>query len=291
MVAGGTGTAWGGDVAIQVDGKIVVTDGDTLSRYQPDGRIDRTFGEDGRVETDLDWTEFGAAVLAVQDDGKLVVASSAGRSGQSDFAVARFLRDGERDRSFGDNGRVLTDFGGKFEGVEALAIQRDGKLVAAGDSSPPAGESEFAVSRYLPDGRLDESFGNGGKMLTSFGDGLAEVYAVALSAEDGEIVVAGDRTRDDDTVYEFAVARYLRDGRMDPDFGRQGKVATSLSGWDTAYAVVVHRDGKITVGGTWQWSQPCGEDCESFGDAFAVARYLLDGSLDLSFGEPRPTAE
>jgi len=260
--ASGGGTASGGDVAIQRNGKIVVTDGDGLARYRADGRLDRAFGAYGRVQTGLDWQNFGAPVLALQSDGRIVVAGSLNRRpGRSDFAVARFLQNGENDPSFGNNGRVITHFGGKFEGGTGLVVQRDGKLVAAG------GTWKYGVSRYMPDGRLDESFGNSGKVMARF-DGDAEP---SIASQDGKIVVAGNTIRSDG-VGEFALGRYLQDGQLDADFGQQGKVITKLS-WDSsASAVVTQRDGKIIAGG------------ETSTGAFAIVRYLSDGSLDRSFG-------
>jgi len=275
-VTAGAGAA---DVAVQADGKIIVTDVDLgLARYLPEGRLDPSFGNRGRVGTHFtSKTSGSASELAVQGDGKLVVAGSAGKDGSnSDFAVARYLPDGRLDPAFGSGGRVLTDFGRRGQEVVGLALQRDGKIVAVGEA-----DLDYALVRYLPDGRLDHTFGSGGRVLASLGGGFVSALSVQ---SDGRIVVTGSSYRSDEAGYKFALDRYLPDGRLDPGFDRDGRVATSLSGWDSAYAAAMQRDGKIIAGGTWSWSYSCGDNCETDKDAFALARYLPDGRLDPSFG-------
>src|SRR5438876_1187397 len=151
----------GGDgaraLALQADGRIVVAgsssaggfgSGFALARYNPDGSLDPSF-RGGRVVTSFaDRDE--ASALALQADGKIVVAGFSDAGGRQDFALARYNPDGGLDLSFGSGGRVLTDFGGDDEAA-ALALQADGKIVVAGFSDA-GGFALAALVRYNPNG-------------------------------------------------------------------------------------------------------------------------------------------
>lgn len=263
---GGTDQAFA--LVVQPDGRIVAA-GRTgsnvgLARYNQDGDPDFSFGNNGRVSTNLGATEQASAV-ALQADGKIVVAGRTTANGNFDFLIGRYTIGGLLDSSFGTGGTVIMDFsGGSVDRAFALTIQPDGKIVVAGDS-----DANFALARYNPDGTLDASFGNGGKVITTFG-GADAASAVALQP-DGKIVVAGQS--DNGTSIDFALARYNPDGSLDTSFGSGGKVATNFTGGsdDAASAVAIQFDGKIVVAG----------DSEG---AFAVARYNPDGTLDTTFG-------
>ena len=144
------------------------------------GDLDPTFGNRGKVVSDLGaLEEANAAVL--QADGRIVVA---GRSGSSlpdaKLALARYEPDGTLDPLFGTGGKVLTTIGSNA-GAEALALQTDGKLVAAGFADE-GGSLRFAVARYEPGGILDSSFGGGGTVTTAVGDS-AVAHAVAVQPD------------------------------------------------------------------------------------------------------------
>ena len=160
-------------------------------------------------------------------------------SSDADFAIARYTADGNLDPTFGNGGKVETNFGSVDEGgfvrdseddARAVAIQRNGKIVVAGasDVSGRYGEKfccvrDFALVRYNPDGSLDQSFGTGGKLLTAFE--LDSLY-VNSYAEDvgidpnGRIVAAGGGGS------FFELARYNPRGELDGSFGNGGKVTT-----------------------------------------------------------------
>jgi len=184
---------------------------------------------------------------------------------------ARYNRDGSLDPSFGSGGKVLTDFGGfMHEEVLAVAVEPDGKIVAAGLSTPfaTARDFDFALARYNHDGSLDPSFGSGGKLLTDVGS-WSGAAGVALEPN-GRIVAAGGSGGD------FALARYNGDGSLDPSFGSGGKALTDFGGLlDGGNALTIEPNGKIVVAGI--------SDVGGSID-FALARYGRDGSLDASFG-------
>jgi len=148
------GSAEGTDVAIQADGKIVVAAGLLqLERYNPDGSLDNGFGV---VDTFPFSVSVGGHGLALQGDGKIVVAGEAGLAGEVDIGLARYNSNGTLDKSFSFDGLVTTNPGFMISQVGGVAIQPDGKIVAAGDVAPNSGgATNFFVTRYLGDaGRL-----------------------------------------------------------------------------------------------------------------------------------------
>jgi uncharacterized delta-60 repeat protein len=250
-----------------------------LARYTPDGTLDRRFGTGGKVLTGFGGAQsFARATsLAIRRDGKIVVAGwTVPLRLNNPFALARYTVSGKLDRTFGRKGRVLTYFGSRVECfASAVAISADGKVVAVGYCISFSGRvGLFALARYTARGRLDASFGRGGRVLTDFGARCcAEAARVAIQA-DGKIVVAGDASRR--TATDFALARYNANGSLDRSFGKGGRVVTKVGEGDSyAAAIVVQSDGKLVVAGR-AYVKPDG--------VFALARYSADGKLDPSFG-------
>jgi uncharacterized delta-60 repeat protein len=257
------------------------------------GSLDKMFGMRGEVTAQLGTAPSGlspesyAKGVAVQSDGKIVVAGAASNAADNtlDFAVTRYNIDGSPDVTFGAGGTgtaELTDFGGQATGRDVV-MQPDGKIVVAGDACDSSGANcRFALARYNTDGAPDSSFGNGGKLTTSFGGTNERGYALALETL-GKIVVAGISTG---TVFsQFAIAQYLPDGTLDPSFGVGGEVTTAFGAPQTgagAHDVAVQADGKIMAAG---WAQ-----ISTGAMSFAFARYNTDGSLDTSFGTGGQTA-
>ena len=272
----------GSAVGIQPDGKIIVAGGESpyfvLVRYNNDGTSDTSFGiaGDGIVTIVVD-AGSAAHAMAIQPDGKIIVAGSARLGiGHTDrFALARFTVDGRLDLSFAAGGTLTTAFPG-FDTANAwaVAVQPDAKIVAAGVAAGPGGS--VAVARYNSDGSLDRSFGTAGTTTTGVGTS-AEGFAVALQPG-GKIVVAGV-TIDDAAPrsVRWLLVRYDVDGNLDPSFASGGVVITQIGTSDSqAFGVAIQRDGKIVAAG------------EAFNATFdqsvALARYDRNGSLDTTFG-------
>lgn len=187
---------FGNDVAVQSDGKIVLV-GDTniaasaayVLRYNPDGTLDSTFGTGGKATVTIDSSDFSPTAVAVQSDGRIVVAGDSG----DNFAVARLNADGTLDSTFGTGGTVVTDFGGS-DRAEDVAVQSDGRIIVVGTHGNPLSgvqsENDFAVARYNSDGSLDITFGTGGKVTTDFAGDDDSADAVVVQS-DGRIVVGG----------------------------------------------------------------------------------------------------
>ncbi|MEU9160943.1 calcium-binding protein [Streptomyces sp. NPDC048424] len=203
--AGGAATAF--DVTTQADGRIVIAgragynypanaSDFALARYHFDGSLDTSFDGDGRVTTAFAEADVAGGVQ-VQSDGKIVAAGSSA----FDFALARYLPDGTLDGGFDGDGKVTTDFGtGTLDGSSDLALQPDGKIVAAGIS-----RSDFAVARYNVNGTLDSGFGTGGKVTTDVYFGFFDTASAVALQSDGKIVAAGN-TGDDRGLVRYQVA-------------------------------------------------------------------------------------
>ena len=311
LVAGQTRGAGGADFA--------------LARYHADGSLDRSFGDNGRVVTDINagsWDEIADA--DVLGDGRIVVAGTTGDTpyhgfgDHVDFVVARYRPDGSLDTSFGGDGVVVTDLGGRLGGSEpvdaadvaaAVSLAPGGKLVVAGWTGYVGG-ADVAVVRYNADGSLDESFGQGGVVKTNVypesddgeispsDDAAGDVYV----HPDGRILVGG-RARG-----EFLLIRYLPDGRIDRTFGRghgpdylppsedgeyggdpgdpgDGFVTTRFPGSNAGIVDFAVSGGRIVAAGSSVTSLTSGD--------FAVAVYdLRNGNSDRGFsGDGKTTID
>lgn len=243
------------------------------------GSIDQSFAGGKRL-VPMGAASDSAYATAVQPDGKIVVAGYAAGEHGGDFAITRLEPDGDLDVTFGDNGKVLTDFGGGFDIAYAVALQNDGKIVVAGMATMSGSGFDFAVARYNADGSPDTTFSDDGKTTTAVGTGLDAAYAVIVQAN-GRIVLGGEAFRSSipyDT--DFALVGYLPDGSLDTTFGAQGRVITPVragSGRDVIFALAVARDG-VTSGGAEKFYAVGGDN------DFAVARYTPNGQLDMTFG-------
>ena len=281
VLAAKSSSAFGNSVAAQPDGKIVVAgyanvsgvDQFALVRYNSDGSLDTSFNSNGKVTTAVGTGTCKGEGVALQDDGKIVVAGhSFNAAGQSCFTVLRYGTNGSLDTSFADSGKVVTSVA-KNGSADSLAMQGDGKIVAAGNSFIEGGNNDFGVVRYNANGTLDTIFNGTGKATADFGAHDLG-HSVAVHG-DGRIVVAGYTINEDKK--KGALACFKANGNLDTNFNGTGKVTTNFGGDGDAegQGVAAQSDGKTvvvgyaTVGGVQQ---------------FAIARYNTDGALDTSFG-------
>ncbi|MGH2705581.1 MAG: hypothetical protein ACRDJ4_10950 [Actinomycetota bacterium] len=261
------------DLALQPGGGILVAgdfDAFGVARYLPDGTLDSAFGSGGTATSFANQSTSGARALVVQDDGKIVAGGSALTSPTSSspvlFALARYLPDGSPDPSFGPDGTVTTGFGSDFAQIDDLALQADGKVVAAGTNI-----NEMAVVRYNPDGTVDDTFAGSGRLRVNFGVGTLGATGIAV-LPDGKLVISGS------TVDDVVLARLNPDGTEDTSFGRRGAAFLDFAcGEDRADDLVVEPNGRIVIAGSAGGAAP-GER------QFGAARLNPDGSVDTSFG-------
>jgi uncharacterized delta-60 repeat protein len=275
----GSGNDFGLSAAIQSDDKIVVSgysfnglnNDFAVVRYNSDGTLDNNFGTGGKVTTALG--SFGdlAYSMVIQSDGKIILAGYSDTTNSNFFGLVRYNSDGSLDATFGSGGIVTTHVGLSDDQCYSVALQSDGKIVAAGYSHN-GNDDDFALVRYNTNGTLDNTFDFDGIVTTPVGTSDEECYSVAIQP-DGEIVAAG---YDVNTFTEYAVVRYNSDGSLDNTFGSNGKVTTDIGvGGDDANEVVVQADGKILVAG----NSSNGSNYD-----FGLVRYKSDGSIDSTFG-------
>jgi len=322
----------GNATAIQSDGKILVAGSHEstecnsnnglssvydilLLRYNTNGSLDATFGNDGIASTDLGSND-GASAIAIQKDGKILVAGIIGNKGGDHplFVLIRCNTNGSIDTTFG-NGGIVTGDGSPGS---SIAIQNDGKILTVAqiyyENYP---EPPFYINnllRYNTNGSLDSTFGIGGIVTTTtvgpiaiqsdgkivmgnngnlirftingsldstFGIGgksttAKNIYATSLTIQkDGKYVMGGFIFKGSANGNDFALVRYNTNGSLDSTFGIGGIVSTSIDFSSIVYSIAIQSNGKIVVGGL------SGNDSVK---VFALARYTTNGSLDNTFG-------
>jgi len=266
-------------LAIQPDGKIVVAgwvrnaaNKDlAVARYTPAGILDPNFGSQGKVTLAIGTTNEEAAAIAVQPDGKLLLAGHLVDGGRKEMLVVRLTSAGGLDPSFDGTGAVRLTFGTGDQSAQAIALKPDGRILVAGDAKIGAGP-QFAVAALDASGALDAFFGQEGRVTTAIGD-LAEGRAIALHPR-GRFVVAG-RARSGGKI-DFAVAQYRADGSLDPTFGERGILHFPIGNKaDEAWATAIQPDGNVVLAGTTH----TGGDA-SFGIARLVVGTCGDGFVD-----------
>jgi uncharacterized delta-60 repeat protein len=184
------------------------------------------------------------------------------------------------DRSFGEKGAVLASLQGEPCDAQAMCVQPDGCVIVAGSVGPAGSASDIAVARFLPDGSLDEDFGDGGWAVIQIGGRRTVAHAVALQAN-GKIILAGESLDLENNRRDFILVRLKRNGHADAKFGGEGFLLTDFGGDSWANAVAIQDDGKIVAAGGWVASQESDLVRIEF---FALARYNKNGSLDDRFG-------
>ncbi|MEO5952215.1 MAG: S-layer homology domain-containing protein [Chloroflexia bacterium] len=278
-------------VAIQPDGKIVVAGvvqdqfggyKFVVARYTSQGFRDTSFGNNGFFVlcTDDFCQEPDRAVansVAIQPDGKIVAAGYVSASGGTNFLLVRLNPDGFEDNSFDGDGVLSTNFFGGNDEVRSVAIQSNGKIVAAGNAQVSGNNYDFAVARYNPSGTLDAGFSTDGKATIDYFGGDDGAYGMAIQS-DGKIVVAGSAYAGTSSNYDLAVARLTSTGSLDTSFSDDGIFSTNvgINGTiDEARAVAIQSDGKIVAAGY----APGGTSSNNF----ALVRLNVDGTPDGTF--------
>jgi len=265
-------------VALQPDGKVVLggysfVGGNTqfaVVRYKANGALDPSFNGTGKVTTTIG-TFSAINGVAVQSDGKVVAGGVTSSSGNQNFAVTRYLNNGQLDPDFGTGGIVTTTIGTGADVGFCMALAPDEKIVVAGFSDTASG-TDMAVVRYLGDGTLDTSFAGTGKVLVGLSPQDEYCYNVTVMP-DGRVVLTGARYVNS-SLFDTMTVRLNENGTLDTSFNGTGIVVSTIgTGNSNGSDVTVQPDGKTVVVG----------DAFNPTRDFFVTRYNVDGTFDTTF--------
>ena len=277
---------YGHAVAVQDDGKLVVvghlnipTNANDffVMRYNTDGSLDTSFGLDGIVTIDFGFYD-QAMIVAIQSDGKIIVASNSqvyDTPHPNAFAIARLNPDGTLDTSFDGDGKRLDEIRQSHDVITDLAIQNDGKIIAGGYSYYNYGmgqRADFAMVRYNQDGSLDTTFGTEGIVITSRGADYDGSFSTLLQP-DGKIILSGFSRYSCSVTDCPALIRYNSDGSLDTTFGVGGIVEEDFGVNAVLFDSVLLPDGRIVSSGY-----------STAAEGIVIIRHNSDGSLDTTFG-------
>jgi uncharacterized delta-60 repeat protein len=270
-------------MVVQPDGKIVVagwvahpSSGESdfgCVRFLPDGELDTAFGLNGHTTFSFHNSDIATSV-ALQPDGKIVVAGYTGSGNGVNFLVARFLPNGALDNTFGFSGFNVIDFMGGPDYASAVAVAPDGKIVIAGGAFNGVNQV-VGVARFGPDGIADTSFDLDAKQLVEFEPGATHAGTCVLVQPDGKIVAGGYVNGD------FILLRLNESGILDDTFGCQGgigggggvcdgKARVDMGGGDYAYGLARAPNGWLYLGGSRVIDGP---------SDFAIAQFTENGVL------------
>lgn len=275
-------------VAIQIDGKILTTgysstgssySSISLARVNPNGILDESFGDDGKVILPAIIDHDEALAIKIQNDGKIILGGYSsillanGTTINKVFTLIRFLENGQLDTSFGENGIVRQNLGntGLFR---TLKILDNGKILAAGDCFLNS-IYQFVIMRFNIDGSLDSTFGVNGIFHSEICGYSSRCRSMDLDTNNN-IILAGECSVNGlDNI--FAIMRVLENGILDTSFGIEGKKTISIGGVsDNCRSVLVQPDGKILLSGDTILS--------TGGLDFCIVRLNQDGNFDDAFG-------
>ncbi len=275
----------GTDVAVKPDGSILVlgrkSGSFAVSKYLSDGNLDGSFGNQG-----IRATSFGSAfdmpkAIAIAPTGKIISVGYAHDYAPvfgwlpSHAVISQLNLDGSIDTGFGAEGAIEIQVNDVGTYATSVVVQEDGKILVAGHSEPS--HPKLFVARFMSDGSLDTSFGEGG--IASYGTDVQFVSDMQVQA-DGKIVVGG--TSATGGRYFATLTRLTANGNLDSTFGDNGVSQVTIGNNDTLFGLAIQSDGKLVIStGSNQLPRTTSNEYYTAG----IARLLSDGSLDSAFGE------
>lgn len=268
-------------LALQSDRKIILAghasiDGRSLFallRLEPNGGLDPSFGDAGKVTTPVGNSDAYVTSVAIQSNNSIVVAGYAQSGTLADVALVRYQPEGSLDPGFGNQGKVIIPASLSSSYATKIVIQGDGKIIVAGYATRES--DDFLLIRLQPDGSLDRSFGNNGFVFTDIQSSIDHAYGVALQ-KDGKVVTVGSRLIEGR--FEWVATRHLSNGNLDRSMNRRGIVTIPMGNAQAeARSVDIQPDGRLLLSGFAVGPEGT-ED-------FAVVRLTASGEIDRTFGE------
>ncbi len=265
-------------LVVQPDGKFIVAGYSdngavkniTVARYLPSGLLDISFNYDGVFSDSPGSGDSLALSVAVQDDGRILVAGSSFDMGPR-LAVIALTEDGYLDSGFGDNGQVVLPVQDEAIIAADLKIAADGFVIVAATVEKSDASRYPLFVKVGSDGEFVSDFGEGGVVLQE-ADHSIEVHGLAL-LDEGEILVAGSIERDE--VVQAGLLRRNADGTPDATFGNEGELILEIEGVSSVINdLLVEPGGSVLLAGSVK--------DENLSQAFAV-RLMEDGELDPYF--------
>jgi uncharacterized delta-60 repeat protein len=240
----------------RVNDGLVLTDGSILIAGEQDGRLllakatpagalDGSFASPDGFQILSSGSSSAALAIAVDEQNRILVSGFVENNEQSDMVILRYTQDGELDTTFGNDGQVVAGSASVDERAVSIALQPDGKIIVAGDSNAN-GNVDFEVRRFDSNGAVDATFGTMGVATHPLHseDDIAEDMVIF---PDGRILVAGNKTIDGKTAP--VLARYDRDGMLDPHFGINGFVELYIGENGIIHAIGPSESNRVTIGG------------------------------------------
>lgn len=247
------------------------------------GTLDRTFGDNGTVSADFSMNSASIATSVVVDNCNNIIVGGFDIANNSIYAFAKYTNSGILDTTFGNNGIVFTDLSnnnnyGEFNiflytSFKINAIDSNNNIILSGYVGTIDLSASIFVSRYLPNGQIDTTFGQNGITFANFsGNDGSEEYSVIVDQQDNIIVVGRDYDISNN-IYYYGLARFLPSGILDVNFGNEGTIISNFSenDYSAAISVAIDKNNNIVIAGIAN-------------NSAALARYLPTGILDLSFG-------
>ena len=283
MTGVGMNNDYANAVAVQADGKIVLAggcingtkDGFCALRFNSNGTLDTSFNGTGKIITNIGLGNDAATAVAVQPDGKLVLAGYCLNGTTNDFCALRYNADGTLDTSLNGTGKIITSVGQGDDIPYAIALQADGKLVLAGVC---VGDNRFCAVRYNGNGSLDTGFNGTGKVISAGtpGDFVRGGSAALVLQPDGKLVIAG--TCAGSRLGDFCAVRHNADGTLDTGFGNSGSISAGLAAKSVARGLALQVDGALVLAGF------CDAVTTGSKSYVCVVRYSSGGIRDTAFG-------
>jgi len=268
-------------VALQSDSKIVIgsrgLSGESIIiRLNTNGALDTTFDTDGIVS--LSPNHYEPYGLAIQTNGRIVVAGTSSINAGGDISTIRLLTSGALDTSFDSDGIAVTSVYAGDSEARSLAIQTDGKIIVGGGPGANGTETEAALVRYNSNGSLDTSFDGDGIKLSNLNIGSGDKYFNDLASQtDGKILAIGDTTYSVVSLFvveDFTILRLNSDGSFDTSFDGNGIVRSQWCEQGSDFAL--QTDGKIVAIGSQERSSSSGVT------GVCTQRFNDDGAVDTS---------